>query len=267
VAVAYLSFWFVPPVVQAANADLRLSPPNGSYQTNQTIPIAILLDSPDTAIAGLQIKLRLPEGIEYTGVDSKGSVFGTEVSPPKAQGREVTFTRVRFDTGFRGVNGMVLQLQFRAKAAGNYAITVDRTFSEVIAYGDSANVLQSALGTNLTVVASAANVPSTGSNASLNPTASGTTTNPGNATPTGGTATGSPSTASPLSGNTPATTAPAGNGVISPTPLPFVDGADQLLTEEWYRQPLFLGGTVGVLVFLAGYWLWRMRRRHKVPLS
>ncbi len=138
------------PVIAAPTAQLKVNPATGTYTFGAEFNVNFQLTTGGQAVGGVQVDVIYSPHLEFVSFDATGSVFNQEVIAPAPSNGAFQFARIRFDTGYDGSDGQLLRMRFRAASAGSATITISQG-SEVIAYSDSSNILQSVTNGSYTV--------------------------------------------------------------------------------------------------------------------
>ncbi len=147
-----LSIAVIPGAAEAqSTATLKVVPSPGSATVGTDFIVDLKLDTGGQAVGGVLVSVSYSSNIQYVGIISGTSVFDQEIIAPAPSGNIFQFARVRFDTGFNGADGELLQVTFRPLSNGVAAIVINQTASEVIAYSNSSNILSGVLNASYTV--------------------------------------------------------------------------------------------------------------------
>ncbi len=150
-------FLLHPAYALTPTAALRVVP---SGQAGDTLTVDVRLDTDGQAVGGIEAFVQYSDTLEFLGSDDTDSVMDQEVIPvqPKGEGA-VEFVRLRFDEGFSGEDGYIVGLTFRIVDIGETFIRIEAQGSQVIAFEDSSNILQSGHGIKANIPA----IPAPGS--------------------------------------------------------------------------------------------------------
>ncbi len=113
--------------------------------------VDIKLNTGGQAVGGVRLTLNTSTNLQFLGGNAEGSDFASEVSPITINGNTITAARVRLDAGYNGTTGQVVRLVFKPTAVGTATVTLDQANSEVVAYEDSTNILNSVVNGSYTV--------------------------------------------------------------------------------------------------------------------
>ncbi|MDO8496102.1 MAG: cohesin domain-containing protein [bacterium] len=115
---------------QAQNGSLYLSPSSGNVSVGQTFSIVLRVNTGGTAINAAEGSIVFDQQkFSVTSVSKSGSIFSIWASEPKFSNAEGTidFAAGVPNPGYSGSNGLVLTINFRAKAA-----TTVRGYTEIL---------------------------------------------------------------------------------------------------------------------------------------
>ena len=143
----------LPSVTSAAS--LVVSPRTGTFEAGSTFPVAIIVDASDAAFNAVSGRLAYPaDMLEVTSISKSQSVISLWVQEPafsNAAG-SVSFEGIVLNPGYKGSNGKVITVQFRAKKTGSAAVSFST--AEVLANdGIGTNILSSMGRGNYTLIA------------------------------------------------------------------------------------------------------------------
>lgn len=144
----------VSPTVDASpvSATLKVTPNIGNQSMGSDFVVDFTLDTGGQSVGGVLVEVSYSSRLQFVSADATGSVFGEEVLSPTPSGGTFQFGRVRLDTGFNGSNGQLLRVTFRPTAPGTATIVINASASEVIAYFDSSNILQTTVNGSYTIL-------------------------------------------------------------------------------------------------------------------
>lgn len=134
----------------APTATLSVVPSSGAQQVGQNFVVDLKLTTGGQAVAGVNVNVAFSSNLIFVTSSSTNSVFDQDVILPTMAGNTVQFSRVRFDAGYNGTNGQVMQLTFRMTTCGTATVSIDKTKSEVTAYSDSSDSLQTTVNGSYT---------------------------------------------------------------------------------------------------------------------
>lgn len=146
------AFFLLPFITHAAT--LSLSPANASVAPGNTVAVSIMVSTPDQPMNAASGVLTFPSDLlEAVSLSKAQSIVGLWVQEPafsNAAGT-INFEGVVLNPGFTGASGRLLTVNFRAKRAGNAAITY--TSPTVLANdGEGTNILTAAAGANIQIL-------------------------------------------------------------------------------------------------------------------
>lgn len=144
---------FLPSISSAAS--LVVSPRAGTYEAGSTFSVAVVVDSTDVAFNAVSGKLAFPsDSLEVISVSKLQSVITLWIQEPSFSNSagSVSFEGIVLNPGYKGSNGKVITVQFRAKKAGTAAISFST--AEVLANdGIGTNILSTMGRGNYTLTA------------------------------------------------------------------------------------------------------------------
>lgn len=146
---------FLPSVSSAAS--LVVSPRAGTFEAGSTFSVAIIVDTSDAAFNAVSGRLAYPadmlEAISISKSQSAISLWVQEPAFSNAAGN-VSFEGIVLNPGYKGSNGKVITVQFRAKKTGTAAVSFST--AEVLANdGIGTNILSTMGRGNYTLTAKA----------------------------------------------------------------------------------------------------------------
>jgi hypothetical protein len=153
-SISTIQFLFLSGQVSGRAADIRLIANPLSTTSGSFVNVDVYLENvaSNEAVSGVDIVITHSNLLSFSGSNFTSSVFNMEVKPPtKLSATRLSFSRVRFDTGYVGAQGMIGRLIFKANAAGSASIQVDAAATVVLAYTDAANILGQVTGTTVTI--------------------------------------------------------------------------------------------------------------------
>src|SRR3989344_471749 len=121
---------FFTDTAKAQNGSLYLSPSSGNVSVGQTFSIVLRVNTGGTAINAAEGSIVFDQQkFSVTSVSKSGSIFSIWASEPKFSNAEGTIDFVAgvLNPGYSGSNGLVLTINFRAKAA-----TTVRGYTEIL---------------------------------------------------------------------------------------------------------------------------------------
>lgn len=136
------SFVLVSVLAAPQTAVLRIAPTSGNQSVGTDFAVDLRLDTGGENVAGVLADISFSSNLQLVNADAAGSVFDEEVYSTGAA-NSLQVWRARLDSGFGGADGQVLRLTFRPLSAGTATVTIDASISEVLAFSDSTNILQS----------------------------------------------------------------------------------------------------------------------------
>lgn len=131
---------------QQNTANLKLNPVTTSTNVNQSFTVAIRVSSPNTSISSVQAYLTFPNNLlEVSSISKTGTIASIFVEEPAFNNSSGTIkmTADIASPGFRGSDGLVVTVTFKAKAAGTANVGYT---TESAVYGTSGT--NSILGTS-----------------------------------------------------------------------------------------------------------------------
>ncbi len=142
------------PIVSSA-ASLVVSPRAGTFEAGSTFSVAIVVDASDAAFNAVSGRLAYPaDMLEAISISKAQSVISLWVQEPafsNAAG-SVSFEGIVLNPGYKGSNGKVITVQFRAKKTGSAAVSFST--AEVLANdGIGTNILSTMGRGNYTLTA------------------------------------------------------------------------------------------------------------------
>ncbi len=142
-------------------ATLKVSPASSTVTVNSEFSVNLLVDTGGQSASYVTVDVNYSNNLEYVRFDASGSVFSTALFDPTPSGNHFKLERTRTDAGYNGSNGQILKVTFKAIAAGTGTVTINKAASEVLAYEDSSNILQTVANGSYTLQSA----PATGSTA------------------------------------------------------------------------------------------------------
>ena len=137
--------WFLaqPAFAAAPSAIISVSPASGQEPMPTNFPVDITVNTGGQGVSAVEIYLTIPTGLQYASFDASTSKFDTNVSSPTVSGNRLHFDRALISAGGFNGTGEVIRLFFTPLAVGSNALNIDQAASQVVAYSDSTNILQS----------------------------------------------------------------------------------------------------------------------------
>ena len=112
--------------------------------------LTLTLQSPGSDINALKAVISFSQHLSFVSADFANSAFPDAIEM-KEEGNTLTITRAVFGKGFRGANGSIGTLTFKATTEGNASVTINPTTSETIDTDSLENVLNSVEDASITV--------------------------------------------------------------------------------------------------------------------
>lgn len=211
-----------------------------SVTIGSNVTVDIRLTSQGERASAVEVYLAIPGNFSYVSSDTTNSVMSFAVEGVSVQNGVLRFSRARLDEGYLGSNGFVIQLSFQATAAGagQFSIQQGTDTSQVIAYSDSSQILQSVQ--NATVTAQNAATPTPTPETTPTPATPTPTPTPAS-TPSGlGQELATPTPSSTQSVSTGSSTSSSGNKGTqtgSSTPIPTASSGPQTPSQTATPTP------------------------------
>ncbi len=151
----------IPVDAATPTATLSAALSTSSVTNGSNLTIDVKLSTGGQAVSGVTVALTYSSNLTYVGFDASGSVMSSEVSAPSPSSNRLSFTRLRFDSGYTGDSGTLGVLTFKATEEGAATVAIDQANSQVIPFSDeNANILQSVNQVTFSIVAAASSQPS-----------------------------------------------------------------------------------------------------------
>ncbi|MBI5421315.1 MAG: hypothetical protein HZA35_03325 [Parcubacteria group bacterium] len=125
ILVFLLAISCVGTVYAAEGVALSLSPASGSYYVGDTISLKIFVTSPSREINAISGVVSYPKDLlSPMAVSKMGSLVSLWPEEPSFSSEGVRFGGVIFNPVFKGENGTVLTVKFKAKASGEALLNI-----------------------------------------------------------------------------------------------------------------------------------------------
>lgn len=148
----------LPNLARAASVSLAVTATPTEVSAGGNVTLSISLSS-DVAISAVSVVVAVPSGATVVSSDATGSIFPTELTSPTISGGNLTWERLRSDTGYTGSNGVVGSIVISLPTAGSYTFTPTQGTSKAIAYADSSNSLTAVTASQTVTVTGSASTP------------------------------------------------------------------------------------------------------------
>ena len=153
---------FFGSAVSAYAATLSLSPGSGSYSTNSTFTVRVVVNSGGQSINAAEGSLSFdPSQLSVVSVSRTSSIFNLWVAEPSfSNGAGSISFSGGLPSGYTGSGGTIMSVNFKAKGSGSAKVSFSNA-SVLANDGQGTNVLSGMNGGTYTIAAAAAPVPTT----------------------------------------------------------------------------------------------------------
>ena len=143
-----------PNSEKLAAAILLLTPTTGKFYIDDTVSIALLVNTLNQSINAVEGKITFPsDKLEIAGISKENSIISLWAQEPVLSSHSIVFSGGLPSPGFTGTAGKIITILFNVKSEGDAVIDIED--AQVLANdGFATNILSKIIPTNITLLKS-----------------------------------------------------------------------------------------------------------------